>query len=97
LGSQLINTGKENINDYKDKLISKYNDIRGQLLQELVRHIRKPIKMTKIYPDNVYSTDFRTLSLVAFAQGLGSDLLNDALDTGSDALLGASDINIPNI
>ena len=50
-----------------------------------------------MYPDNVYSTDFRTLSLVAFAQGLGSDLLNDALDTGSDALLGASDINIPNI
>jgi hypothetical protein len=92
LGNQLLDSVLDNLGDYVDKLKAKYNDIRGQLLKEMLRQIREPLNMPRIYPDNVYSTDFRTLSLETFARGLGSDLLNDALDAVSGGLLGGSNI-----
>ncbi len=92
LGNQLLDSVLDNVDDYVDKLKAKYNDIRGQLLKEMLRQIREPLNMPRIYPDNVYSTDFRTLSLETFARGLGSDLLNDALDAVSGGLVGGSNI-----
>ena len=43
----------------------------------MLRQIRKAINIPKIYPDNVYSSDFRSLSLENFAKGLANDLLRD--------------------
>ena len=90
VGNSLKETALENLNDYKDKLIGKYDEIRGTLIKEMLRQVREPFNMPKIYPDNVYSTDFRSLSLESFARGLGSDLLNDVLGGAGDALFGAT-------
>jgi hypothetical protein len=92
VGNQLLDTAIDNVDGYVDKLKAKYNDIRGQLLNDMLRQIREPLNLPRIYPNNVYSTDFRSLSLETFARGLGSDLLNDLLCAASSGLLGATNI-----
>jgi hypothetical protein len=66
----------ENIQEYKDNLIDRFNNIRGTLINEVLRQVREPFEMPPIYPDNVYNPDFRKLSLENFARNLGSDELN---------------------
>jgi len=92
VGNSLKQAALDNINDYKDKLIAKYDEIRGSLINDMLRQVREPFNMPRIYPDNVYSTDFRSLSLESFGRGLGSDLLNTALDGFGDALFGATSL-----
>jgi hypothetical protein len=92
IGENLKESLIDNLDNYKNKLTTKYNDIRGELLQDLITGIRKPMNLPEIYPDNVYSADFRSLSLESFAKGLGSDLLNDGLNGLSDGLLSSTNL-----
>lgn len=75
-GATLKQITVDNIQEFTDKLLGRFREIRGLLLNETLRQIREPFNMPKIYPDNVYNPDFRKLSLENFARGLGSDALN---------------------
>ena len=77
IGAKLKETAMENVADYGNKLIDRFKEIRGTLINDTLRQVREPFNMPKIYPDNVYNPDFRKLSLENFARGLGSDILND--------------------
>lgn len=75
-----------NIDEAKEKMISRFSQIRGSLINEMLRHVREPFQMPKIYPDNVYNPDFRKLSIENFVRGLGSDILNDLENDASNQL-----------
>jgi len=85
-GASLQQVALDNVEDYVDKLLDRFSQIRGTLLKEILRHIREPFNMPRIYPDNVYSADFRTLSLQNFLTGLGSDSLNLGEDFINDTV-----------
>jgi len=86
LGASLTSIAIDNINDYTQRIIGKFNEIRGVLFNELIRQLREPFNMPRIYPDNVYDPDFRTLSLQNFVNGLGSDILNELTDTAQNTV-----------
>lgn len=100
IGNSAKKTAENNINQYKDKLVGKLNELRGELINDTLRHIRESLQIEEIYPSNVYSPDFRTLSLQSFAKGLVNDVANDFLNNaagdaasfGNDTL--NTDINI---
>jgi hypothetical protein len=92
IGDKLKQTSLKELGAYEDKLIGRYNDIRGKLLDEMVRQVRVEKVLPRIYPDNVYSADFRTLSLESFAKGLGSSLANDIQGSVVSGILGATNI-----
>jgi len=73
---KLQRTASQNLNDAKDDLIDRVNNIRGTLINDILRQVREPFNMPRIYPDNVYNPDFRKLSIENFVRGLGSDTLN---------------------
>ena len=85
-------TSLKELGAYEDKLIGRYNDIRAKLLDEMVRQVRVEKVLPRIYPDNVYASDFRTLSLESFAKGLGSSLANNIQDSVVSGILGATNI-----
>jgi len=83
-------TLKKNIKTGKNELIAKFDEIRGQLITEIVSEVRDTTKLPKIYPENIYSTDFRKLSIKNFTMGLASSLQNDLLDEND--IFSATDI-----
>jgi len=71
----------------KKGLINKFEVIRGELLGEIMHEIR-----SSGFPDrlgNVYSTNFRQLSL----QNFGKELFNDVLDKAEDMMYDATSFN----
>ena len=92
IGDKLKQTSLKELGAYEDKLIGRYNDIRAKLLDEMVRQVRVEKVLPRIYPDNVYASDFRTLSLESFAKGLGSSLANNIQDSVVSGILGATNI-----
>ncbi len=85
---------KDGLDNYKDKLIRKFDSIRGRLINDALSQIRGslPVSLPKIYPDNVYATDFRTLSLESFARGLGSSVANTLEDAARGGALNATNL-----
>ncbi|NPV12968.1 MAG: hypothetical protein HPY57_14475 [Ignavibacteria bacterium] len=77
---------ENNIDVAKEKMISRFTQIRGSLINEILRQVRKPFQMPNIYPDNVYNPDFRKLSLENFVRGLGSDILNEGENAARNEL-----------
>jgi len=73
---QLKETFQHEAKNYANKLIEKYNDIRGGLILGMIRAIRQPLQLPEIYPDNVYTDDFAGLSLKSFAKSLAARELN---------------------
>lgn len=77
LTQNLRNTISSNVDTYKEKLVNKFENIRGSLIQDMKRQVRTITNITEIYPSNVYDSDFRKLSLENFVRGLSTDLSNN--------------------
>jgi hypothetical protein len=90
--SNMSNTIKTNIETGKKQLINKFDEVRGSLIKDVIKEVRGITNLPKIVPENVYSTDFRQLSVKNFARGLGSDLLNDSLNGLSGGLTSLTDL-----
>jgi len=77
------------LSEAKGQLMNKFHEMRGELINKTLEDLRNNITfLPKIYPDNVYSTDFRKLSIKNFAKGIGSHLANDALKGATDGING---------
>jgi len=76
------------VSNVRDKIVGKINEERGKLINKLIDSVRKPSKLSKIYPDNVYSSDFRKLSIENFAKNIGTDIANNLEDKARNALMG---------
>jgi len=74
------NTVKTGIKSGKQILTSKFNLIRGNLINDVIGDIRDKTKVVKIYPTNVHGEDFLETSLTTFAKGLGTDFLGEVLN-----------------
>lgn len=86
LTERLKDIAEDNVDKVKEALLSRFRQIRGSLIDEMLRHIREPFQMPRIYPDNVYSPDFRKLSIENFMKGLDSDTLNELEDEAGNQL-----------
>jgi len=73
-------TAEDSVNAYKDNLVNKFNMLRGDLINSALAGVRGAIGMEAIYPSNVYTPDFRSLSIDNFARGLLNDVGNDVLN-----------------
>lgn len=80
-----------NIDKGKKQLLNKFNEVRGELISDVIKEIRNltflPNKL-----GNVYSTDFRQLSLENFATGLGNDLFDKAAKDVTGIAMNATDL-----
>jgi len=80
------------LSNTKDQLMNKFHEMRGELINKTIENLRNKLTfIPKIYPDNVYSTDFRKLSIKNFAKDIGSKMANDAakgLTNGINGVLG---------
>lgn len=78
----LKSTTAEYVDNYKDKVLQKIREKRGELLNNLLNQIRGNFNVPPIiYPDNVYDPNFYKLSLENFAKGLATNLYNNAEDS----------------
>ena len=75
----------------KKKLLNKFNEIRGELLSDIIKEIHSATGLPNML-GNVYSTDFRQLSIKNFANGLGNSMFNAAADAIGGAIMDKTDI-----
>jgi len=85
---KILNTS---VNQLKRAGLSKFNEIRGQLIGDIIKEVRT---MTML-PDklgNVYSTKFRQMSIENFTTGLGNSLFDQVADDFTDFSMEKTDI-----
>lgn len=76
-----------NVDMYANKIMKKFENIRGELINDMLRQIRKVVNIPPIYPESVYEVDFTKLTLENFTRGLNTDLYNEAENRVKDTLL----------
>ena len=68
---------KDSLDNVKDQLISRFNEIRGNLIADIIKEVRT-LTFLPNQLGNVYSTKFRQMSIQNFLGGLGNDLFDQA-------------------
>jgi hypothetical protein len=85
-----LNIIKDNAKEAAAGLKNKFNEIRGGLLTDIIEEVHD---LTTL-PDklgNVYSTDFRQLSIQNFATGLANDLFDKAKNDVTGIIMNVTD------
>ncbi len=77
-----LTTMKQNISNvtigYLDNLETKLREVRGGVVNDLLKQFRNSTGINKIQPDNVYNPDFNNrTSLKNFGKQIGASILND--------------------
>jgi hypothetical protein len=80
LGDTILDNAVNSLENYANNIINRFDQIRGDLLQDILRHVRTKINVPEIYPDNIYDDDFNSLSLNNFYRGLASNTSNSVQD-----------------